>query len=878
MKFKYTGIFVLALLFVSANGYSQKDVMMQAFYWNVPADVVNKNGSWWVTLQNQADELKEAGFTGLWVPPPSKGTFGIYDMGYGLYDHYDLGSYNQRGTTETRFGSKTELINFMKAAHTPITGTYVDPVTKEEERIEIFPGMEVYMDAVLNHVYTGPSSTNINFSRFAFDDYIDNQAGDPSYSANADLEVNPVVKNYFNTLNNTPGNRPYPTNEAVWKITNAVAGDYYIQIKGYPFADNSADWNGDLKKRTYRVYMNWTGTTPDYNTKYSTDDPEAQPAGTINWESEPNNGSGSNNNFPVSGQFLYAHMEDANDVDEYHINVAAGATIEIRIKSIYNDQANACYYPFAIYRNGQPTNLFTTELQCLTWTGISYDLVNKNQGEPNLDWNYTHFHPVDGNDYLAGFTANDDYIPNTKFFGSDLNTFDVSAGGVVDRLKDWGKWLSTDISNNKADPIAFDGFRLDFVRGFYPEFVANWVSNLPSLNGKQRFIVGEYFTGDPYWIKNWVNGVANPQVGVGADVDGFDFPLKFTLNNMTNGNGSSFKMYDLNHAGLVRNNGGNELSGTSVVTFVENHDTGKEHDKWVTKDWAMAYSYILFAEGRPCVFYPQYYGVTQIDNNDNAITITPNTTSPGFATLQDEINRMIFNRETFLDGGMVVLTEIGNPTDGKPEDLPKADGYDVTYGTTDNVYIARREGNKDTYKQGAILCINNHDSQALGMWVDNNPAGYFSDYTGATLMEVSGNTNQTTNVSPNDGRVFVWAPPRSYTVWTPNSSKIPPKFPKMNGTGLNIQNNGINTFVLNKNYPNPFNPTTQISFNLPSDGNVAVKVFNMMGQEVSVLYNGAMNAGDNHATWNAAGFSSGVYMYSVEFNGITKTGKMILAK
>jgi len=63
--------------------------------------------------------------------------------------------------------------------------------------------------------------------------------------------------------------------------------------------------------------------------------------------------------------------------------------------------------------------------------------------------------------------------------------------------------------------------------------------------------------------------------GYGADVDGFDFPLKNSLKDLCNGNGSGYNMAWLNHAGLVRNNSGNSLPGNSVVTFVDNHDTGK---------------------------------------------------------------------------------------------------------------------------------------------------------------------------------------------------------------------------------------------------------------------------------------------------------------
>src|SRR5919199_952724 len=124
----------VCLLIICPLARAQNDTMMQAFYWDVPTDDVNRNGSWWTNLTNRAPEFKRAGFTAIWTPPPSKGNFGIYDMGYGVFDHFDLGRYAQKGTTETRFGSRTELSNMIFTMHQQ--------------------GLEVYTDTVLNHVFT----------------------------------------------------------------------------------------------------------------------------------------------------------------------------------------------------------------------------------------------------------------------------------------------------------------------------------------------------------------------------------------------------------------------------------------------------------------------------------------------------------------------------------------------------------------------------------------------------------------------------------------------------------------------------------------------------------------------------------------------------
>jgi len=72
-------------------------------------------------------------------------------------------------------------------------------------------------------------------------------------------------------------------------------------------------------------------------------------------------------------------------------------------------------------------------------------------------------------------------------------------------------------------------------------------------------------------------------------------------------------------------------------------------------------------------------------------------------------------------------------------------------------------------------------------------------------------------------------------------------------------------FTLEQNYPNPFNPSTSISYQLPVDGQVSVKVFNSIGQEVAVLVNNqAQTVGTYQVEWNASNLSSGVYFYRIE--------------
>ncbi|MEO8447477.1 MAG: T9SS type A sorting domain-containing protein, partial [bacterium] len=85
-------------------------------------------------------------------------------------------------------------------------------------------------------------------------------------------------------------------------------------------------------------------------------------------------------------------------------------------------------------------------------------------------------------------------------------------------------------------------------------------------------------------------------------------------------------------------------------------------------------------------------------------------------------------------------------------------------------------------------------------------------------------------------------------------------------------------FSLYQNYPNPFNPTTKINYDLVTEGNVSLKIYNMSGKEVATLVNGFIASGYHSVTFDATGISSGIYYYKLEANGISKVMKMALIK
>ncbi|KAJ3147312.1 hypothetical protein HDU89_005662 [Geranomyces variabilis] len=117
--------------------------MMQFFEWHVPADQKH-----WQRLKERAIELKEMGITALWIPPPTKGC-GPTDVGYSIYDLWDLGEFAQKNTVATKYGTKEELIAGIKACRALGINIYADAVLNHKlgaDKTETFKAVEVARD------------------------------------------------------------------------------------------------------------------------------------------------------------------------------------------------------------------------------------------------------------------------------------------------------------------------------------------------------------------------------------------------------------------------------------------------------------------------------------------------------------------------------------------------------------------------------------------------------------------------------------------------------------------------------------------------------------------------------------------------------------
>ena len=96
--------------------------MMQYFEWYLPND-----GLWWKRCAAKADNIAAIGITDVWLPPAYKGT-SQEDVGYGVYDMYDLGEFDQKGTVRTKYGTKDEYLEAIQAFHESQIRVYADIV------------------------------------------------------------------------------------------------------------------------------------------------------------------------------------------------------------------------------------------------------------------------------------------------------------------------------------------------------------------------------------------------------------------------------------------------------------------------------------------------------------------------------------------------------------------------------------------------------------------------------------------------------------------------------------------------------------------------------------------------------------------------------
>lgn len=194
--------------------------------------------------------------------------------------------------------------------------------------------------------------------------------------------------------------------------------------------------------------------------------------------------------------------------------------------------------------------------------------------------------------------------------------------------------------------------------------------------------------------------------------------------------------------------------------------------------------------------------------------------------------------------------------------------------TSTATYGATNYTKNTTYLLVAKYTINSSGNDEVKLWVISS---------GLPQTEESAGTPLVTNTTTGGQDIINAIGLRQGDVNQPQLSldgiKIGTSWPGTTTTVKQISNTIVpSTIELMQNYPNPFNPTTSIRFSLPQQENVKIKIFDMLGREITKLVDGKFDAGIHEVTFNAKKLSSGTYFYALETTSHREIKRMVLLK
>jgi hypothetical protein len=205
------------------------------------------------------------------------------------------------------------------------------------------------------------------------------------------------------------------------------------------------------------------------------------------------------------------------------------------------------------------------------------------------------------------------------------------------------------------------------------------------------------------------------------------------------------------------------------------------------------------------------------------------------------------------------------------------------------------------------IFVNSNLAGPTNIWFDNNGDLLVIDYNGTAVKRFDSSgvfiSNFLTGLSQAEGVAFLLSgniligngATHSVKMFDSGGNYIEDFIP--NGSGGLITPNAVvirevnpssvsgeegssnlDNFLLEQNYPNPFNPSTVISYRLPVTSEVTLKVYNVLGKEITTLVNEELSVGAHKVEFNANGLPSGIYFYQLKTNNLIETKKMTILK
>ena len=238
----------------------------------------------------------------------------------------------------------------------------------------------------------------------------------------------------------------------------------------------------------------------------------------------------------------------------------------------------------------------------------------------------------------------------------------------------------------------------------------------------------------------------------------------------------------------------------------------------------------------------------------------------------------------------------GNEKDRATAVLETSEGYYIIVGYSQSfvqneirVYMIKIDTNGDSLWARTYGTVNRDDGYAMAHTSDENyvMAGTIDHDLGLIKINAAGDTIWTKSYGTQNfdfARSVKQTSDGGYIaagVASISGSKIYLIKTDENGfiTGMHdSKNNVFNNFLLLQNYPNPFNPVTTIKFYLPKNSVVSLKIYNILGEEITTLISAPLLSGFHRYQWDATKFASGIYLYQLQAQNYTETKKMFLIK
>lgn len=208
--------------------------------------------------------------------------------------------------------------------------------------------------------------------------------------------------------------------------------------------------------------------------------------------------------------------------------------------------------------------------------------------------------------------------------------------------------------------------------------------------------------------------------------------------------------------------------------------------------------------------------------------------------------------------------------------------YDVQFLNENTGYVCGYRGYvAKTTDAGAnwVMQRNIQEDAYFCMRFINVNTGWCAGENGKTIVTTNGGTNWNYVAGIPFGRLLEIEFINQNTGWIVGGFGIIVKTENAGGlTNISSTTGTVSEYSLYQNFPNPFNPQTEIRFSIPLDANVNLKIFNSLGEEVSNPVKSFLNSGTHSVTFNAGNLPSGIYFYKLSTANYSEVKKMMLLK